>query len=483
MDVMEPIVVEAEHKAQFAKEQDRLLETILNYRFFYPWKSLEKNVNNELSLKMESKLEIYVTPVCNQNCSYCYLKDNHNIYPQDKINPELILHNLKLLFDYILVNNYDIPEIEYFSGEIWHTKLGLDVLDLTIEYLKKGIKLGHVVISSNCYFVNKDETLQKLQQRIDQIKMMTPIEFSLSIDGPLVDNLTRARSNGNKYDDEFYDKVFTFAKHNGFLFHPMLSAASMPYQKENYDWWKKKLKEYNIEGYVMDLAMMLEVRNDDWTDEALKAYNDFLNYILDDYLTDNCNGDVEYFAQQFGFIRNQKNENSFKIGGYIPWEIIEVDSILGCTVTTDLTVRLGDLAICPCHRTAYDHYLYGYFKVENDMITGITAQNPEMAIKILFSNLHTSSPVCNQCYLKDYCEHGCYGSQLEVMKDPFFPIPGVCKLFREKNHTILEYLRKHGVIDYYKTINAQEVESERILKLLKFEQLEREMYKNELGTC
>jgi len=39
-------------------------------------------------------------------------------------------------------------------------------------------------------------------------------------------------------------------------------------------------------------------------------------------------------------------------------------------------VRLGDLAICPCHRQAYDEYLYGHFVVENNRITGIKANNP-----------------------------------------------------------------------------------------------------------
>ena len=39
----------------------------------------------------------------------------------------------------------------------------------------------------------------------------------------------------------------------------------------------------------------------------------------------------------------------------------------GCTINRALIVRMGDLAIVPCHRTSYDQFLLGHFNVENDV--------------------------------------------------------------------------------------------------------------------
>lgn len=110
------------------------------------------------------------------------------------------------------------------------------------------------------------------------------------------------------------------------------------------------------------------------------------------------------------------------ISGYINWAFPETDTFMGCTVATDLTVRLGDLAICPCHRTAYDKYLYGYFVVENDKIVDITANNPQMAIKVLMNNINLANFGCDQCLYNHYCLKGCCGSQIENTGDPWIPV-------------------------------------------------------------
>ena len=50
----------------------------------------------------------------------------------------------------------------------------------------------------------------------------------------------------------------------------------------------------------------------------------------------------------------------------------------GCTINRALIVRMGDLAIVPCHRTSYDQFLLGYFNVENEKIVGVTAKNIQL---------------------------------------------------------------------------------------------------------
>ena len=50
----------------------------------------------------------------------------------------------------------------------------------------------------------------------------------------------------------------------------------------------------------------------------------------------------------------------------------------GCTINRALIVRMGDLAIVPCHRTSYDQFLLGHFNVENEKIIGVTAKNIQL---------------------------------------------------------------------------------------------------------
>ena len=51
--------------------------------------------------------------------------------------------------------------------------------------------------------------------------------FSISVDGMIVENLTRPLNNNIEKTEEFYERLFLFAKHNTFYFHPMISAESI----------------------------------------------------------------------------------------------------------------------------------------------------------------------------------------------------------------------------------------------------------------
>ena len=48
---------------------------------------------------------------------------------------------------------------------------------------------------------------------------------------------------------------------------------------------------------------------------------------------------------------------------------------ISCNLVHHLTVRLGDLAIIPCHRLSYDKLIYGKYKVSDNKIVGIEALN------------------------------------------------------------------------------------------------------------
>ena len=469
-------------KLQYQKEQDQLLNTVLQQRYFLPWQNIEA-LDGEQRLRKDSSLEIYLTTACNQKCEYCYLHKYPELYPQDKMQPKHILHNLRLLYEWIIENNYYIKTLDFFSGDIWQTQFGLDVLELTYEYTIKGMQYDDILIASNCSFVNDPIQMQHIQRYIYKFNEIGKhLAFSISIDGKIIDTFARPRNDPNFiYTDKFYELIFSFAKHNGYGFHPMISSHNIHLWHDNLKWWKEMTDKYHMR---FDIAvMMLEVRNDDWTDETIQAYCDFIIELAEDFLKNQCNNDITVFGNLTGNIRiDPTNETLPLLNGYYPWCFGEVDTFMGCTVANQFVVRIGDLAICPCHRTAYDKYLYGYLTVENDKITGITARNPQMAIQILMGNIMTVFPRCNVCLYNQICLHGCLGSQIEAMRDPFIPIPSVCKLFHAKYDAILTWYKEKGIIDYWRSIYPDEYHSDELaFKLNYIDKWECEH--NNVGKC
>ena len=84
-------------KDVFAQEQSEWLKTMLDARFFQPWRDLF-NEEDPHRLSHEASLEIYLTAKCNQKCEYCYLIKNQGLYPQEFDNKETVLKNLDILY-------------------------------------------------------------------------------------------------------------------------------------------------------------------------------------------------------------------------------------------------------------------------------------------------------------------------------------------------------------------------------------------------
>lgn len=447
------------------QENNNLLKFILNERFFKPWKNQRFTEDVEEDRKKilnETHLELFLTSTCNQHCEYCYLvKNNEKLYPSSFNDKDLILKNLNILLEWFKQENMFIPTIELFSGEIWHTSYGLEVLEIILKHVKQGFQTNTIVIPSNCSFLRNEKQRNLIQRYINNFKKAgINLLFSISVDGKIIEDQSRPLNNLNDHkNDEFYEQMFLFAAHNNFCFHPMVSSNNVQYWIENFQWWEKNMEYYNI---PFEALMMLEVRNDDWTAESIEYYNNFMDFLLDHWLSKNS---VQRLAR---ILSKGLTYNKQPLLGYTPFFIGETENYPACSIATHLTVRLGDLAICPCHRTCYDKYTYGYFNIENDKIVDILANNTAMAIRVLFSNNNLCSLKCDSCLFRDYCLKGCFGAQLETNKDPFIPIKSVCDFFEKKYVHLIQTYKKLGVLEILQETSPYEVNYIEAKKFLYF---------------
>lgn len=267
-------------KITFEQEQNDLIKFILNERFFKPWEYWDLDDYNSLS--QESCLEIFITSSCNQKCKYCYLHDNKNLYPPEINDKSLILSNLDILCNWIESRQFFIQKVELYSGEIWHNTYGLEVLEILYNHLSKLRWTNQIVIPSNCSFVLDETQLAKIQRYINKfMKIGIALCFSISVDGAPVEEMMRPLNSNIVKTEEFYERLFLFAKHNTFYFHPMIAAESISLWKENVKWWQQMCEKYDMD--FEEWTMLLEVRNPNWTEENIAEYCDLLDYLIEDF--------------------------------------------------------------------------------------------------------------------------------------------------------------------------------------------------------
>lgn len=434
----------------FQQENDKFLKFLLNERFFKVWRSPDYS---DKSLWAATQLELFLTNQCNQNCSYCYLYDNDNLYPKIAASSEKVLENLQLICRWIYENEYDIPNVALFSGEIWHMNFGWKVLGILQYWLEQGMKVRNFTLPTNGSFLLDKNVAQVIQNYCNNfLALGSHLDISFSIDGKIVDNLIRPRKSQNTYTDEFYDAIFTFAYHNDATFHPMVAASTVKYWKENFQWWKQKCEEYNMNVYHE--VMMLEVRNDDWTEANIKDYVDFLEFLLDDFYQHSSYNSDEAFTRLLcgGSIHNEKFS-------YLPFLLTPADDTFSCTLPIQLCLRVGDLSVAPCHRLAYEHLLYGTLKTDekHEHIIDLIENNAYMAQRCLYVNNSAATPGCDNCAYNQLCLHGCGGAQYEATGDPFFPIKSVCMLEKAKINALIDYYQIKGIISKLENIPIEDI--------------------------
>lgn len=380
-------------------------------------------------------LEIMWKYKCNLRCLYCYVnRFGDELYPEKHWeNDGKLLDNLSVFLDWIVENKFD-PRIELFSGEPLVQPSALVAIEMMLHKLQ-GHARGPIVIPTNCTFILSDSLTEKVENLMLKGKEVgIPIHLSASIDGKYCEgNRPFAANIVDPRDDEYYDKLFAFAKKWDMGFHPMIYSKRIENWIDNFLWFQSMLKKHDIPWFNIYL---LEIRNAEWSVEQIRKFGEFIEF-LTKWSYRMCGSHPD---QYWKFMTNEKGFNILNS------PLSTVGRGLGCSLQSTLVVRMGDMAIVPCHRTSYEPFIMGKYKIENNKIVGIDVKSPELWLSTIMLDAQTF-PYCEQCMIKETCSHGCLGAQFETTGDLFTPIPTVCALEHEQIWATIRAFRDLGIYE------------------------------------
>jgi hypothetical protein len=224
----------------------------------------------------------------------------------------------------------------------------------------------------------------------------------------------------------------------------MISSHGIEHQIENLDAWIALFDKYYSHRHPMQvfgMLMQLETREQGWTTEKITYYLKWLKHLIDIDLNKYFEGNKNNFER---YINNRTDQNELlKEAGYhdvqnclrpyLPYKINAgySDGALGCSLGRNLVVRMGDLAIVPCHRTCYPKFILGHYEVENDKIVDISCENYSLASGIYVTGFN-SKPFCYECALNHCCVKYCCGANYETHQELFYPEESNCELQKAK---------------------------------------------------
>lgn len=367
------------------------------------------------------ELELIISPVCNLGCKYCYLNKYYSkSFPKSTFDELKTIENLKKILKWIDKNNFKV-NLDIFSGELFAQNIGYKVMDIIYDWaLTTKNKPLSIVIPTNFTFILSEEYTKKVEDILYKFKNIDiPVKLSASFDGKYCEeNRPYVRDLDIKFDhnrnDIYYEKVFNFAKKYDTGFHPMIYSKKIEKWKDNFLWFQEQFKKYDIDWKNLYL---LQVRNVEWNEKELKDFYDFI-YFLCEYSWNKFDGNSDDFID---FIFRGK---AFNI---LLQPFAKSKKGLPCAIQSELTIKVSDLKVFPCHRLLYPDLEIGEYIEDDENILEFKTKNASLGLTIY--GMHTNNqPMCNKCDINNICIGGCLGSQYEVNGSLFIPIQSVCKL-------------------------------------------------------
>lgn len=444
---------------QYQKENSELLNKAFEDIFIKHWRG-EKKINR-------LGLELIISGYCNLGCKYCYVNNfGHKLFPKEIRNNKKILDNAGKVFDWIIENKFKFDRLEMFSGELFNQKIGYDIMELMLEKYSQAPDVAKgllIMIPTNFTFILDPELEKKVQSLIDRFKIIgARMGLSASFDGLILESQNRPFKGNIDINvkniirnQDYYDRAFAFIAKNGCGLHPMVYSQGIELWKDNFLWFQNMMQRHGIHWTRLYL---LQVRNAEWTTEQNNRLKDFIRFLFE-WVDDKLNHDKEKIVD---FILN---------GGFNIMRSTMGTSGRGlsCSIQSGPVIRLADLMLVPCHRTMYKGLEFGKFIVKDGKLTGeLEAINPELFFAIN-SISYKAFPYCDVCGIKNSCRGGCLGSQLEVIGDPFVPIPTMCAMQHALMAGIIEGATKIGVYEMLKA------------KMTPYQTMEHELIKEYIG--
>lgn len=438
----------------YEQNNDELLETLLD-KLFYKAMRVKLDRDEDHYSRNFNKLELIFNYACNLGCKYCYgFRHGEELYPSSISNKEKITENVGLVIEFLKENKL-YPEIEIFSGEPLVQDFIVDsiydIIDGLADYYKEDGRTLKIVIPTNFTFMLTPEGEKKIRDLLNYSDYKEiHMGLSASVEGKYMEQnrpfrtdiesvkcsnrnyIVESDSSEDPRDDEYYDRVFKFAKEFNLGFHPMIYSNDISLWKKNFNWFHKMMKKHNI---PWNRLYLLEVRNMEWTMENCKDLEDLIRHIIS-FLWRLSDKNPDLFMK---YIFELKGHN------IISSPLTTVGRGLGCGLQSGIYIRLGDLSLVTCHRTSYEFLTIGKYTVEDGRITGIKADNVSFWISELGFDSDTM-PFCERCVIRDLCSKTCLGANYEDTGEPFVSSPSVCRLEHHKIKGLIKGFSEIGML-------------------------------------
>ncbi len=434
----------------YQRENNELIEGFLERTFYSGW----RQPDNERLANFRG-LEIMMNYRCNLACKYCYVnRYGEELYPSESYaDEEQLMKNLDMILAWILENDFK-PKLEFFSGEALVQPIGYKALHKILDVVGGHVPL--LVIPTNYTFLLDDKLTAKVEELLEKAAAVgTRIGLSASVEGkymeqnrPFLANVDHDNTHmedstvwrwGYKgildpRGDEYYDKLFAFQKKHGFGFHPMIYNEGIEKWIDNFLWFQKKFKEYDLPWWNLYL---LEVRNVEWTIEQCREFSKFMKFLVAWIY----NGPAK--KKTGAWMEIVFTRRGFNI---LSNPLSRTGRGMGCSFQSDLYIRLGTLDLVPCHRTSYKQFVLGSYVVKDGRIDHFKVRNPELFIAGISTDAK-NWPYCEQCMIRDLCSQGCQGAQVETTGDMYTPFPTMCRMEHAKIKGLVEGLIECNLLE------------------------------------